>query len=62
MPNREGARQPEGGHLYASPDGLIIDPRGVMWVQTDVSPSVLLKHDHAIYGNNQMLAVDPGHA
>jgi secreted PhoX family phosphatase len=30
-----------------------------MWVQTDVSPNVLLKDDHAIYGNNQMLAVDP---
>ena len=47
------------GDLYASPDGLMVDPRGVLWVQTDVSPSVLLKGDHAIYGNNQMLAVDP---
>jgi secreted PhoX family phosphatase len=28
-------------------------------VQTDVSPSALLKDDHAIYGNNQVLAVDP---
>ncbi len=48
------------GDLYASPDGLVIDARGVLWVQTDVSPSVLLKQDHAVYGNNQMLAVDPG--
>jgi secreted PhoX family phosphatase len=47
------------GDLFASPDGLFIDPRGVMWVQTDVSPSALLKDDHAIYGNNQVLAVDP---
>ena len=47
------------GDLYASPDGLMIDRRGVMWVQTDVSPSALLRTDHAIYGNNQMLAVDP---
>ena len=47
------------GDLYASPDGLMIDPRGVVWVQTDVSPSLLLKGDSAIYGNNQMLAVDP---
>ena len=47
------------GDIFASPDGLFIDPRGVMWVQTDVSPNVLLKDDHTIYGNNQMLAVDP---
>ncbi len=47
------------GDLFASPDGLFIDPRGVMWVQTDVSPSALLKDDHAIYGNNQVVAVDP---
>ena len=47
------------GDLFASPDGLMIDARGVIWVQTDVSPASLLKDDHAIYGNNQMLAVDP---
>lgn len=47
------------GDQYASPDGLLIDARGVLWVQTDVSPSVLLKDDHAKFGNNQMLAVDP---
>jgi len=47
------------GDLYASPDGLVIDKRGVLWVQTDVSPSVLLRKDYAIYGNNQLLAVDP---
>lgn len=47
------------GDLYASPDGLMVDARGVLWVQTDVSPTVLLKGDHAVYGNNQMLAVDP---
>jgi secreted PhoX family phosphatase len=47
------------GDLFASPDGLFIDPRGVMWVQTDVSPSALLRDDHAIYGNNQVVAIDP---
>lgn len=47
------------GDLYASPDGLMVDARGVLWIQTDVSPSALLKGDHAVYGNNQMLAVDP---
>jgi len=47
------------GDPFASPDGLMIDARGVIWVQTDVSPSLLLKGDHGVYGNNQMLAVDP---
>jgi hypothetical protein len=47
------------GDLFASPDGLMIDARGVIWVQTDISPNVLLKDDHSVYGNNQMLAVDP---
>jgi secreted PhoX family phosphatase len=47
------------GDLFASPDGLVVDPRGVLWVQTDLSPSSLLRGDHAIYGNNQMLAIDP---
>ena len=48
-----------GGDQYASPDGLMIDARGVLWVQTDISPTVLLKEDHARFGNNQMLAIDP---
>lgn len=48
-----------GGDQYAAPDSLMIDRRGVVWVQTDVSPRVLLKDDHAKFGNNQMLAVDP---
>jgi uncharacterized protein len=47
------------GDLYASPDGLLVDSRGVLWVQTDMSPTALNKTDHVIYGNNQMLAVDP---
>lgn len=47
------------GDLFASPDGLMIDRRGVLWVQTDISPRALLRGDHAIYGNNQMLAIDP---
>ncbi len=47
------------GEQYASPDGLMFDRRGVLWVLTDISPSVLLKDDHAKFGNNHMLAVDP---
>lgn len=47
------------GDVFASPDSLMIDSRGVLWVQTDVSPSVLLRDDHTLYGNNQIVAIDP---
>jgi secreted PhoX family phosphatase len=47
------------GDLFGSPDGLWIDPRGVMWVQTDVSTSTLGKGDYVNLPNNQMLACDP---
>jgi secreted PhoX family phosphatase len=47
------------GDLFGSPDGLWFDPRGVLWIQTDVSTSVLNKGDYARLGNNQMLAADP---
>ena len=47
------------GDLFASPDGLMIDARGAVWVATDLSPSALLKGDQALYGNNQMVVMDP---
>jgi len=47
------------GDLYANPDGLMIDYRGVMWLQTDMSSSHLNTGEYAQFGNNQMLAVDP---
>ncbi len=55
---------PEGkntikGDAFACPDGLWIDSAGTLWVQTDVSPTVLGKGDFAPLGNNQLLAVDP---
>ena len=43
---------------FGSPDGLWFDPRGVLWVQTDVSTSVLNQGPYAKLGNNQMLAAD----
>jgi len=42
------------GDAFSSPDGLLIDGRGVVWVQTDMSSG-----DPKIYGNNAMLAIDP---
>jgi hypothetical protein len=47
------------GDVFGSPDGLWFDARGVLWIQTDVSTSVLHKGDYAAIGNNQMLAADP---
>jgi secreted PhoX family phosphatase len=43
---------------FGSPDGLWFDPRGVLWIQTDVSTSVLNQGPYAKIGNNQMLAAD----
>jgi secreted PhoX family phosphatase len=45
--------------VFGSPDGLWFDARGVLWIQTDVSTSVLNRGDYASTGNNQMLAADP---
>jgi secreted PhoX family phosphatase len=46
------------GDPYGSPDGLWFDPRGLLWIQTDVSTSVLGRGDYANVGNNAMLAAD----
>jgi len=43
---------------FGSPDGLWFDPRGVLWIQTDVSTSTLNRGPYAKLGNNQMLAAD----
>jgi uncharacterized protein len=55
-PSRRGTIN---GDAFGSPDGLWIDARGVLWIQTDVSTSVLNQGDYARLGNNQMLAADP---
>ncbi|HEU4367352.1 MAG TPA: PhoX family phosphatase [Methylomirabilota bacterium] len=47
------------GDIFGSPDGLWIDARGVLWIQTDVSTSALHRGDYARFGNNVMLAADP---
>ncbi len=46
-------------NIFNSPDGLWIDARGLIWIQTDISESVMNTGDHAQFGNNQMLACDP---
>ncbi len=47
------------GDAFGCPDGLWVDGRGVMWVQTDMSTSAMGKGDLATLGNNGMLAADP---
>jgi len=47
------------GDIFANPDGLMIDQRGLLWVQTDISSSKMNEGEFAQFGNNQMLAVDP---
>jgi len=56
---REAARGDVRGDAFACPDGLVLDGRGVLWVQTDASSSELHRGEFERLGNNQMLACDP---
>jgi uncharacterized protein len=47
------------GDKYGSPDGLYVDPSGLLWIQTDISGSTINTGAYAGFGNNQMLAADP---
>jgi len=45
-------------NMFASPDGLWIDPRGVLWIELDMgTDQQLLERDR--FGNNALLAADP---
>ena len=46
------------GDLFACPDGLAIDARGVLWIQTDAHATQMYKGELLRIGNNQMLACD----
>ena len=47
------------GDAFGSPDNLYLDARGVLWIQTDMSGSLIGKPPYANLGNNQVLAADP---
>jgi secreted PhoX family phosphatase len=47
------------GDKFGSPDGIWVDYQGMLWIQTDISTSVLNTGDYAQIGNNMMLAADP---
>ncbi|MGH8803275.1 MAG: PhoX family protein [Polaromonas sp.] len=46
------------GDLFACPDGLAFDARGVLWIQTDMHASQMYKGEMKNVGSNQMLACD----
>ena len=46
------------GDAFGAPDGLWIDPAGILWIQTDVSTATINAGPYAGLGNNQMLACD----
>lgn len=52
-----GSKNINDGNLFNSPDGMVIDTTGLIWIQTDGNDSN--KGDFAGQGNNQMLAGDP---
>jgi hypothetical protein len=47
--------------VFGSPDGIWIDPSGIVWIQTDISNSSQNRPDRGYdnIGNNAMLAADP---
>jgi secreted PhoX family phosphatase len=55
---RVEARGNVRGDPFGCPDGLAFDPRGLLWIQTDVGGSARNQGDYARLGNNQMLACD----
>ena len=60
-PRYDTAVRLEGADIFGSPDGLLVDPDGRLWIATDVSNSSLGRADRGYdrIGNNQLLAADP---
>ena len=46
------------GDIFSSPDGLFIDPRGAVWIQSDISGYAQNTGIHKNFGNNQLLVAD----
>jgi hypothetical protein len=55
------ARVPVDQPLFGSPDGIWVDPAGIVWIQTDISNSSqnLASRGYDRIGNNAILAADP---
>ncbi len=46
------------GDLFSCADGIMFDPAGRLWIQTDMHASQMYKGEFTNFGNNQMLAYD----
>ncbi|MFO1194147.1 MAG: PhoX family phosphatase [Rhodoferax sp.] len=57
--SRPEAKGNINGDIYACPDGITFDKRGILWIQTDTAAIQMYKGEFANTGNNQMLACDP---
>ena len=55
---RAEARGNIRGDIFACPDGVTLDARGVLWVQTDMHATQMRQGELKGFGNNQMLACD----
>jgi len=55
---RSEAKGNINGDIFACPDGLVLDARGVLWVQTDMHATQMYRGEMKGFGNNQMLALD----
>jgi secreted PhoX family phosphatase len=55
---RAEARGNVDGDIFGCPDGLAFDPRGLLWIQTDVHAAQMHQGEFERIGNNQMLACD----
>ena len=53
----DGSENVNEGNLFNSPDGMMVDSTGLLWIQTDGDDSN--EGDFEGMGNNQMLAGDP---
>ena len=47
------------GDIFACPDGIVFDRRGVLWISTDMGAAAMYKGELKGMGSNQMLACDP---
>ncbi len=47
------------GDLFACPDALMLDARGLLWIQTDMAAGQIGPGELQRMGHNQMLACDP---
>ena len=55
---RAEARGNVQGDIFGCPDGLALDARGVLWIQTDAHATQMRTGEFQRIGNNQMLACD----